>query len=65
MKVSVQAALVEYDHVIQALASNRADHTFNIGTLPRRPRDRKYLFDAHGLHLVNEVLPEDPIAVPQ
>jgi len=34
LKVSVQTALVEYDHVIQALAANGADHPFDIGTLP-------------------------------
>ncbi len=34
LKVSVQTALVEYDHVIQALASNGAYHPFDIGTLP-------------------------------
>src|SRR5271170_4291352 len=31
LKVSVQTALVEYDHVIQALASNGADHPFDVG----------------------------------
>ena len=30
LKVSVQTALVEYDHVIQALAAEGADHPFDI-----------------------------------
>ena len=38
------------------------DHPFNISTLPRRARRRQYLLDAHGLNLVNEALPEGPIA---
>ena len=29
-----QAALVEYYHVIEALAANGADHSFDIRTLP-------------------------------
>ena len=64
LKMSIQAALAENDHVIQALAANGADHPFDIGTLPGRPRRRKHLFDAHGLHLVDEILPQDPIVVP-
>jgi hypothetical protein len=50
--------------VIQALAANGADHPFDIGTLPGRPRRRKHSFDAYGLHLVDEILPQDPIVVP-
>src|ERR1035437_539224 len=65
LKVSIQAALAKYDHVIQALAANGPDHTFDIGVLPWRPRRRKHLFDAHGLHLVDEVLAEDPIPIPE
>src|SRR5918996_1897443 len=65
LKVSVQAAFVEYDHVIQALAANRADHAFNIRTLPGRPRRRQDLLYAHRLYLVHEVFPEDPIAISQ
>src|ERR1035437_5730102 len=65
LKVSIQTALAEYDHVIQALAANGPDHAFDIGVLPWRPRRRKHLFDAHGLHLVDEVLAEDPIPIPE
>jgi len=64
LKMSIQAALAENDHVIQALPANGADHPLDIGSLPGRPRRRKHLFDAHGLHLVDEILRKDPIAVP-
>ena len=58
-KVSVQASLVEHDQVIEALAANGSDHAFHVGALPRRPRRREHLFDAHGLYLVDEVVAED------
>jgi hypothetical protein len=64
LKMSIQAALAENHHVIQALPAHGADHPFDLGTLPGRPRRRKHLLDAHGLHLVDEILPEDPIALP-
>ena len=34
LNVPVQTALVEYDHVIQALAAEGADHPLDISTLP-------------------------------
>jgi hypothetical protein len=49
------------DHMIQALAANGADHPFDIGTLPGRPWRRKHWLDAHGLHRIDEILPEDPM----
>ena len=33
-EMPTQTALVEYDHVIEALAANGADHAFDICTLP-------------------------------
>ena len=35
-----QAGFAEYDHVIQALPANRADHPLDVGSLPGRPRSR-------------------------
>src|SRR5215471_2095860 len=58
-----QAGFTEYDHVIQALPANGADHPLDIGSLPRRPGRREHLFDAHGLHLLHKILPEDRIAI--
>jgi len=64
-EVARQAGFTEYDHVIQALAAQGADHPLDIGSLPRRPRRREHLFDAHRLHLLHEVRPEDPVAIAQ
>src|SRR6516165_10648967 len=64
-EVARQAGFTEYDHVIQALPANRADHPLDVGTLPGRPRRREHLFDAHRLHLLHEVCPEDAIAIAQ
>lgn len=64
-EVLVQTSFVEHDHVIEALAADRADHPFDIRTLPWRSWRRKHLFDAHRLRLSNEVLAEDAIAVAQ
>jgi hypothetical protein len=40
-EVARQAGFIEYDHVIQALAAQRADHALDIGSLPRRLRRRE------------------------
>jgi hypothetical protein len=34
----VKPCCIEHDHVIEALASNRADHALNVSVLPRRAR---------------------------
>src|SRR5260370_29091881 len=64
-KVSAKASFVEYDDVVQALAANRSDHPFHISTLPWRARRGQHLFDPHGVDLMREVMPKDPIAIPQ
>ena len=60
-----QRSLSKDDHVIQALAANRTNEPFDVGPMPRRSRRGKYLFDAHDLHLLDEVLPEDSITIAQ
>ena len=64
-EVAIQAGFTEYDHVIQALPPNGADHPLDIGSLPGRPGRREHLFDTHCLHLLHKVRPEDPIAIAQ
>jgi hypothetical protein len=54
---------VEDDHVIQALAPNRADQALDVGALPRRPRRRQHLLDAQVLDQLSEVVAEDSIAI--
>src|SRR5258708_29382343 len=60
-----QAGFTEYDHVVEALPANGADHPLDIGSLPGRPWRREHLFDAHRLHLLHKVRSEDPIAIAQ
>jgi hypothetical protein len=64
-EVPVQASFVEHDEGIQALAAKRPNEPFHVSSLPRCPWCRQHLFDAHRLHLLAEVLAEDPIAIPQ
>ena len=63
--VAIQTSLVEHDQVIQAFASNSSDHAFDKGTLPGLARCRQHLFDAHRLHLLDEVMAEDAITIAQ
>ena len=64
-EMAIQTGFTEYDHVIQALPPNRANHPLNVSSLPRRPRRRQHLLDAHRLHLHDKVRPKDPIAIAQ
>jgi hypothetical protein len=64
-QVARQAGFTAYDHVIQALSANGADHPLHVGSLPGRSRRREHLFDAHCLHLLHEVRPEDLIPIAQ
>ena len=65
LQVLMQAAFIKDNYVIEALATDRSNHAFNIGSLPRRSRRRQYLLDSHCLHLFNKFMPEDPIPIPQ
>jgi len=56
---------VQHDHMIEALATNRSDHSLYIGSLPRRARCRQNFADAHISHAFSEVLAEDSIPVAQ
>jgi len=62
---TMQRTLSEDDDVIQTLAANGPNEPFHVGPLPGRTRCRKHLFDAHCLHLIDEVLPEDSIPIAQ
>ena len=65
LELPVQTSLVEHNQVIQALAADRADDPLDVSTLPRGSRRRQYLFDAHRLDLLDELLAKDPIAIAQ
>lgn len=60
----VQRRFAEYNHVVQTLTPNRSPDAFHISTLPRRAWSSENLPDAHGLHLLSEVVAEDAIAIP-
>jgi hypothetical protein len=60
----VQRRFAEHNHVLQTLTPNRSDDAFHLSTLPRRVWSRENLLDAHGLHLLSEVIAEDAIAIP-
>src|SRR3954447_20772082 len=63
LQMARQTGLIENDDMIQAFAAYGANHPFYVRTLPGRPWGRQDLFDAHGLHLLHELLPEDPVPV--
>jgi len=46
-KRSVQPSRVQHDHMIEALAPDRADDSLHVGVLPRRSRRRSYLMDVY------------------
>jgi len=52
-------------HMIEALATNRSNHSLYIGSLPRRARCRLNLVDTHASRLFLEVMAEDGITVAQ
>src|SRR5678816_2254130 len=51
--------------MIQALPTDGSDQPFHVRSLPGRPRRREDLFDSHRLHLRCELVPKDPVSVPQ
>src|SRR5215813_14885660 len=44
-QMAVQTGFSEYDHVVQALPPNGADHPLDVSSLPGRPGRREHLFD--------------------
>src|SRR5262250_2234674 len=51
--------------MVQALAPNRANDPFHIGSLPGRARGRQHFFDVHVSHPFSEVPAKDAVAVAQ
>ncbi len=64
-QMTPQAAFVEHDHLIQALPANAANHPLNMRSLPGRTRSRQHLLDSHRLHLLDELMAEDAVAITQ
>ena len=61
--VPVQGSLVENDDVVEALATNRPDDAFHVGTLPRGSRRRQNFLDSHRFYFSRKLIAEDPVAV--
>ena len=60
---SFEMAFVEYDHRVQAVASNAADEPFHEGILLRRLRCGEHFFDPPMYYPLLDVGAEDGIAV--
>src|SRR5204862_97171 len=56
---------MEHDHMIEAFATNGADHPLDIGSLPRRARCRQDFANAHVSQVFSEVIAKDRIVVAQ
>ena len=56
---------MEHDHMIEAFATNGANHPLDIGSLPRRARCRQDFANAHVSQVFSEVIAKDRIAVAQ
>ena len=63
-KHSAQPSRVQHDHMIEALAPDRANDTLHVRVLPRRSRRRSYLLDVHPFEGGRDVR-EDRIAIVQ
>jgi hypothetical protein len=60
---AAEVSLAENEHVIQALAPDRADEPLHERVLPWALRRREKLLDPHALHAMPKWLPVDAIAV--
>ena len=58
-----QMTLAEHDHMIQALASNRTDHSFGIAVLPWRSSRCRSVANAHRADAPRKDLAVDPVPV--
>ena len=50
-----QMSLVDHDHVVDAVPTNRTVHPFNVGILPRGAVGGDDLFDSQGLNTSSEL----------
>ena len=60
---SAQARLVQHDHVIQTLPTNRADQPLDVGILPRGLRRGEDLLDSKPLYCLRKLLAVASVAV--
>src|SRR5919202_6874780 len=60
-----QMARVQDDHVVQAVAADTSDESFDVGVLPRSPGSNQYFFNAHMPHPLPKRGAVDTISVSQ
>ena len=60
---TAQMLLAEDDHMIEALASDRADESFGIAVLPWRSRRCRSVANAHRSDAARKCLSVDPIPI--
>src|SRR6476646_7303306 len=58
-----QMLLAKHDHMIEALASGRADQSFSIAVLPRRSRRCRSVANAHRANAPRKALTVDTVAI--
>src|SRR6476661_9290283 len=58
-----QMPLAEHDHMVEALASDRADQSFSVTVLPRRSRRRRSVANAHRANAARKCLAVDTVAI--
>src|SRR6476620_11854665 len=56
-------ALAEHDHMVETLASDRADQSFSVTVLPRRSRRRRSVANAHRANAARKCLAVDTVAI--
>ena len=61
--MSVKGSFVENDHMIEALATNRPDHAFHVGSLPWRSGCRQHFLDSQICNLLSQLGPEYSVPV--
>src|SRR6476661_9593013 len=58
-----QMPLAKHDHMIKAIASDRADQSFGIAVLPRRSRRCRSVANAHRSDAAGKCLSVDPVPI--
>ena len=60
---AAEVSLAEHDHVVETLASDRADQPFHVSVLPWGSRRRRPITDAHALEAPADDLTIDRITI--
>src|SRR5438270_6729257 len=64
-KTATEVILINGHHVVEELAADGANHAFDEGVLPGRPRCGENLGDADALHPSPELVTVDAVTIPE